>query len=264
MMKLTLFSIVIIVFISCAMQTKDKKNMENIQVLEYLDKGVGSFFSDFLVLEDGYNALISVKAHLYLHESKWAIVFEKSSYQNQNLNVQLELTYFGNCLKNCPEGGSNKIYFVLCEENEIKKLYRDDSFENFELISEDSGKDSIKMANRNVYVEYDKNEYLKNNIEIRNYNNPDSLVDIVSCFRYIHEKNNEIFNATEVQLRTHVPNDLPLLMTIDSWYHEDLVLPSKLESYRMMSEVLEKNDPSIWKVTKTNTSWRNWLNSGDL
>lgn len=53
----------------------------------------------FLDLEHGYCLTAGSRIHLYADELGWAIVPEKSSYQNGRMTAEAELNYVGNCLQ---------------------------------------------------------------------------------------------------------------------------------------------------------------------
>ena len=125
--------------------------------------------------------------------------------------------------------------------------------------------------------------YKKNNIQIRPYNNPDSLIDVPSLIRYLQEQYPSLFVATDKELRTCIPTDLPMLMHIDKWHHKpysrnkhmtsptdfeyqvDGTKPGDYETYKIIADILVSRDTSLWKPTlKPNNNWRNWPNGGNL
>jgi len=52
----------------------------------------------WLDLEHGYCETASSRIHLYADDERWAVVGEKSGYQNRGLRAEIELYYFGNCI----------------------------------------------------------------------------------------------------------------------------------------------------------------------
>jgi len=55
-------------------------------------------YNFFLDLEHGYCVTAGNRIHLYGDRARWAIVFEKSGYQNRSTSAQIELDYVGNCI----------------------------------------------------------------------------------------------------------------------------------------------------------------------
>src|SRR5688500_18039323 len=55
-------------------------------------------YNFFLDLEHGYCKTAGSKIHLYADATRWAIVFEKSGYQNRAMRAEIELAYLGNCV----------------------------------------------------------------------------------------------------------------------------------------------------------------------
>lgn len=112
---------------SCSGTVKSNLNEENEmtfsenEILERLDlafKGTpGKYFPKgrpedikynfFLDLEHGYCETAGTRIHLYADSTRWAIVLEKSGYQNREISAEIELDYIGNCfdypIDNYPE-----------------------------------------------------------------------------------------------------------------------------------------------------------------
>src|SRR5689334_12802499 len=55
-------------------------------------------YNFFLDLEHGYCETAGNRIHLYADSTRWAIVFEKSGYQNRGGSAEIELNYVGNCI----------------------------------------------------------------------------------------------------------------------------------------------------------------------
>ncbi|MGV6861485.1 MAG: DUF7003 family protein [Putridiphycobacter sp.] len=236
-------------------------NLKRNKVLENIDNNVGFLFSDFLILGSGYNDLISVKANLFAKDTNWAIVFEKIVYNNRNLNIELELTYFGNCLKkqDSVDVVGNKRYFFLCTEEEINKIVNNENESEFELLNPQIGVDSIIVNNKKVKVEYDPNVLEKQGIKISN-----KMIDVVSYFRYLKEVSPDIYDIPISLIKMGFENEIDLLCTIDEWFHEDLVIPSKQKSYQNMADIIATKDCTVWNCQEANTNWRNWIEFGDF
>jgi hypothetical protein len=235
--------------------------------------GADNPYKFFLTLEDAYTTVSSNKIHLYADKDRWAVVFEVNGYDNRGFCIRKTHSYFGNCLDNLEKAGLNDRYivnmkyFLLCPEEDIMKIWKD-----FEEVL-DTAK-TIKIRNTEILIEHDLNVYKANNIPWQKYDTTKKSIDIPSMTRMLNFQHPEIFNSTEEELRTCIPKDLPKLMTIDEWYHVDcyqargfessIPLPSSIETFQLIAEVLVSKDIKRYKPTmKSNSHWSNWK-SGNL
>ncbi len=226
-------------------------------------------YNFFLDLEHGYCETAGNRIHLYADSTRWAIVFEKNGYQNRASSAEIELDYIGNCINynidSYPERSyiTNAQRITLISYEDYEKISSEDCFE---LILKDSNE--INIRNVNVKIEQDINKYISLGINIRDYDNPENLISYSNLIRYLNETNPEIINATEEDIKKHIPLDLPKLMTINefhfvSFYDQDTP-PSKQETFDLISKILVSKDISLWKPTlESNNHWSNW-ESGHL
>ncbi|MFX1236271.1 MAG: DUF7003 family protein, partial [Promethearchaeota archaeon] len=107
-------------------------------ILKELDEAItgDNIYNTFLDLEHPYFYTAGNQINLFVDETRWAIVFEKTGYDNRALSIVIELYYFGNCLSNLERCGSDKQYvsnmqFIeLAPSEELEKIDFD-----FELVS---------------------------------------------------------------------------------------------------------------------------------
>lgn len=293
-MKRSSIILTLLVLISFISFTNEKKVHENImpyneqEVLNELDLAFNGIPSDkfpkgksdhiiynfFLDLEHGYCETAGSKIHLFADLENWAIIFEKSGYNNRGGRAEIELTYIGNCINYpidiYPEGKyiSNVANITLIDGDEFGRIEnkKGEEFETFELI----GRNIAHVKVRNKYIPFDNNYKNYNNIgiEIRNDDNPQKLIDFGVLIRYLNEINPNVISATEDDIRKHIPNELPKLITLTSFYFSSAYdkdnPPSKIETYKLIAKILTTQDISIWKPTlKPNNHWKNW-ESGNL
>jgi hypothetical protein len=231
-------------------------------------------YNFFLDLEHGYCETAGNSIHLYAASSKWAIVFEKSAYQNRATSAEIELNYIGNCIDypvDKYDGRnyiSNSARIILIDSAEFKRIENKtgENLEIFELIGQDIKE--IKVRDKLIPFDNDYKNYRKVGIELRDYDNPGKLIGFGDLIRYFHETNPKLISATEEEIRKHIPKDIPKLMTIDDFHfisaYEKTNLPSQQETYRLIAKILLRRDPTYWKpVQKPNNSWKNW-ESGHL
>lgn len=230
-----------------------------------------NFFPD---LEMGYCHTAGNRIHLYGDGKQWAIVFEKSGYQNRGFNASAELIYIGNCIEHIVEQHngrtyiSNTKYVELISQDEFNRVKNTagDEMDQFEKISPDAK--NITVHGQSLYIEQDLSKYKKFGIEPSSLSGEPKYVGYADLVRYIHETEPRILNATEEEIKQHIPKNLAKLMTIDSYYficrYEDDVPPSEQETYQLIAKILVDMDSSKWQPTaKPNNHWKNW-ESGTL
>ena len=235
-------------------------------------------YNFFLDLEHGYFETAGSRIHLYSDTSKWAIVFEKSGYQNRGTYAEIELTYIGNCIDYSIDKYPEEGYAVISNSSSVKLINPSEferienkvgtEMETFELIG-----NSIKEIKiRDKYYPFDNNyeNYERVGISIRDFDNPDRLIGFGNLIRYLHETNPSLISATEEEIRKYIPKDIPKIITIDEFHFESvyedegLNPPSQQETYKLLAKVLTTRDAANWKPTqKSNNSWKNW-ESGNL
>jgi len=231
-------------------------------------------YNFILDLEHGYCETASSKIHLYADKNRWAIVTEKSGYQNRGDAAEIELNYFGNCINypvdKYPERDyiTNSSRFVLITPEEYIRIKNNDGsdFEKLELISS-SAKD-IQIRNKKVEIDHNLDRYLQLGIKPREEENPRHLIGFGDIVRYLNDTNPEIISASETEIKQHFPTDLPKLMTIEKFHYssdyDKTNIPSSQELYQLIAKVLTKRDTSLWKPKqKANNHWSNW-ESGNL
>ncbi|MGZ4057251.1 MAG: DUF7003 family protein [Bacteroidia bacterium] len=250
--------------------TNQKYNEDS--VLKVLDNIDDSYLS-FLDLGHSYFALSGSRINLFADETRWAIVFEKTGCNVNNNNVEIELTYFGNCLTNMKYLNSSKKQLVnskfitLVETKTMNELVN----ENGEI--KDIAK-IIMVRNTELKIEHKKSKYEKQKINLLEYNGKYPAIDATSMIRYLDETNAELFRATDQEIRTSLPADLFMIMKIDKWHHEryfkfqgkvDGKSPSTYETFQQIAKVLVTKNPSYYKPTlPANNDWRNWPEAGNL
>jgi hypothetical protein len=226
----------------------------------------GTWYSFFLDLEHGYCDTAGSRIHLYADLTRWAVVCEKSGYFNRATRAEIELNYVGNCInysvQEYPEGNciSNSSSVILVDGTEFKRIENTEGPE-MELIGQD-----VKEINvRDKLIPFDNNyrNYEKFGIEISEYNNPRKLIGFEDFVRYLHETSPDLIKATDDDIRQHIPNDIPKLMTIDEFHfssiYNDMNPPSKQEIFNQIAKILVTRDVTNWKPTQEpNNSWKNW------
>jgi hypothetical protein len=233
-------------------------------------------YNFFLDLEHGYCYTAGNRIHLFADSTRWAIVFEKSGYQNRGFYADIDLNYIGNCIDYPVDKYQEQNYItnsnsvMLIDQNEFERIENKDGekMETFEMIGQHIKE--IKVRDKYVAFDNDYKHYEKVGIKIRDYDNPKKLIGFEDLVRFLNETNPELISATEKDIRQHIPKDIPKLMTINQFHFVSIYgdrkknLPSKQETYKLIAKVLLTRDTTNWKPTlKPNNHWTNW-ESGNL
>jgi len=231
-------------------------------------------YNFFLDLEHGYCETAGSRIHLYADSTRWAIVFEKSGYQNRSSTAEIELNYVGNCINypvdKFPERNyiSNSSRVILIERAEFAKIENKDGseMETFELIGKEV-KD-VKVRDKVVQFESDFRKYEKFGIKVREYDNPKKLIGFGDLVRYLNETDPNLVSAREEDIKEHIPKDITKLMVIDKFHFVSAYDKSRPRSsqqlYKLIAKILVTKDTTNWRPTeKPNNHWANW-ESGKL
>ncbi len=250
-----------------------KKTFSELNILNDLDnieKNPFKFFPDY---NNGYFYTSGNRINLFADIDRWAIVFEQTGYDNRNLDVEIILLYYGNCLKNQDFAGldnkfkTNIKYFTLISEQQLNSIESD-----FELVSLETK--LLTLRGMKLKIEQNIDDYVNNNILSINSNYLSELIDVMSFIRLLDNKYPNFFRSNNNELMTCLPNDLPKIMTIDKWYHKEFNVlvnksmgdkPSTYETFQQIAQVLVSEDTTLFKSPKhPNNDWRNWPDAGGL
>jgi len=231
-------------------------------------------YTFFLDLEHGYCETAGSRIHLYADSTRWAIVFEKSGYQNRGFSAEVELDYVGNCINypvtKYPERNyiTNSVNITLIDASEFERIENKEGteMETFELIDPDTK--TIKVRDTVLPFDNDYGNYEKAGVKVRDYDNPRKLIGFADLVRYLNETNRFVVSATQHDIRQQIPEDLPWLMTIDQFHFESPYdkeqVPSKQETFQLIAKVLVTRNTKNWQPTQqANNHWKNW-ESGHL
>ena len=228
-------------------------------------------YNFILDLEHGYCETASSKIHLYADTNRWAIICEKAGYQNRGGDAEIELYYFGNCINypiaKYPERNyiTNVNRIILISGEEYERISDKDE-ESFELVSPLI--DEVNIRDKKVKIEHNLAKYKDLGIIPKTYDNPKSLIGFGDLVRYLNDTDPSTIYATENEIKEHIPVDLSKIMEITDFHFESVYnknnLPSTLEMYKLIANVLMKRDSSLWNpASEPNNHWSNW-ESGNL
>jgi hypothetical protein len=230
-----------------------------------------NFFPD---LEHGYCVTAGSRIHVYADAARWALVFEKSGYQNRATTAEAELNYFGNCVdypvEETPERNyiTNTGRIVLIDAAEFERVENKEGgeMETFELIGADIKE--IKVGDRLIAFDSDWRNYEKLGIQVRDYDNPKKLIGFEDFVRYVNETNAAVMAATEDDIKKQLPKDLAKIMTVNEFHYmsayDKNIPPAGRETWQLLAKVLVTQDAVQWKPNLApNNHWHNW-ESGNL
>jgi hypothetical protein len=228
-------------------------------------------YNSFFDLEHPYVYTAGSAMTLFADSTRWAVVFEKSGFAPRGGYPEIELYYFGNCLHGLDKERSTKQFTSNVKYLMLIDLSLADSItDHFDLVKRSAT--SVTIRGCVVSINQNPDEYKKRGIDISDYENPNRLIDYRSLVCYWADTQPDALLATDAELRTCLPPNLPRLMQIDTWHHKTYLpqygqgmAPSTYETYRMVAEVLVSQDPTRWKPTLIpNNGWRNWPEAGSL
>jgi hypothetical protein len=228
-------------------------------------------YNFFMDLEHGYCETAGSRIHLYADQKRWAIVSEKCGYQNRGGDAEIELSYVGNCIEYVIETYSERSYItntsniVLISPEEYERISSKNE-DDFELISPVAN--SLTIRGHEVLIEQDKAKYLALGIHLKHDDNLQHLIGYGDLIRFLSDTNPAVVSATDKEIRQHIPQDIPKLMTLDQFHfssiYDESSPPSIQETYQLIAKVLVTGDTANWKPKlKSNNHWSNW-ESGNL
>jgi hypothetical protein len=231
-------------------------------------------YNFFFDLEHGYFSTAGNRIHLYSDADRWAIVFEKNGYANRTGDAEIELGYVGNCINyptdKYPERNyiTNASRIILITREEYKRIQNksESEMEQFELV--DPIAKSVIVRGHNVTIEHNVKKYAPFGIKPRDFDNPKRLISFQGLIRYLSETEPSIVNASNADIKAHLPSDLPEIAILDRFHFESVYqknrFPSEQETYQLIAKVLVTRNFDFWKPkSKPNNHWSNW-ESGNL
>jgi hypothetical protein len=253
------------------------KSFTKEDILNELDSaGINDPYKFFLDLNHGYFYPSGSRITLFADQNRWVIALEKTGYHNRQLTYSIEINYFGNCLNNLDKVGSDSQYtcntkfFCLCDGLELKSIS-----DGFELVSNKA--EFLRIRNTNLIIEHDLTKYVASGIpkEFDEKGCPQNKIGFVQLIRYFDSQHPAIFRATDQELYSCLPKDLPKIMIIDNFFIEEYAAqfddsylgqkPSSYETFQQIADILVSRDIKKWNPTLgPNNHWKNWPLAGQL
>lgn len=228
-------------------------------ILDQLDKCADKF--TFPMLDNGYVYPVDTKLYGYRDESRWVLLIEVIGFNyrgggHNGINNCLHL--FGNCLSFPP--GTNNDNFIYITDNSPEGSTFDEEY----MESLNPYVNTFLIRGKEIKVNHSPSYYTSKGIELEK---PPKIMVWEFLRGLVPEYRNDLL-ATEEEIRSRIPKDIPLILTLGEWHHPDLVdgeMPSTTETFQMIAAVLEKGNLQLYKPTqKPNTHWSNWPEGGRL
>ncbi|BAV04976.1 hypothetical protein SAMN05421788_11369 [Filimonas lacunae] len=236
--------------------TKTDSSFSAQSILKQLDACAAEF--NYPVLDNGYIYPANSRLSVYGDAARWVLLIEVVGYHYRmrgHGGIENCLYFFGNCLPFEP-GMQNFNMFTFTSDSDEGETFTGDAL--------NPAVGSMLLNGKKVPVSHDPEYYTSRGVQLANA--PE--VKIWEFVRAINVDYEEEFLALEEEIRSRIPDDLPLMVRMDNWYHNDLAAgekPSENETFQMLAHMLEKGDVELYQPTKpANNHWTNWPVGGTL
>ena len=238
---------------------KNKFEYTSEDILQQLDKCAEDF--TFPMLDNGYVYPVDSRLSVYRDIKRWALLIEVVGFNYRgggHNGIDNCLHIFGNCLDFEP-GTNNSNFIYLTDDSEEGKTF-DEEYQD--SLNPDTK--SMLLRGNKIPISVDPSFYQKRGIELEE----PPKVKVWEFLRGINGDYKELFLVTEDEIRERIPKDLPLILRLDEWFHNDLASrekPSENETFKMIAKVLETGSLKYYAPTNPpNNHWRNWPDGGTL
>lgn len=238
------------------------------QILDILDAGCGA--STFPMLDNGYVYLAATRMSLFRSDTDWAVVIEVFGFSPRAGLPDTHIHTFASTLHNRdkesdyvnPEAHGN--YLANNPHNDSRFIHpiaegswQDE--EETELVNPDG---ELKLRDRPIQLPTNA-EYQQHGIDLQ-----EDRPAVFELCRYLADRYRNDVLGTEPERRTSVLPDMEQVLLLDEWHHPNVVeeeLPSEVESFQQLAEVLASGDVSRYSPSESpNTHWSNWPDGGTL
>lgn len=205
------------------------------QILDALDHSNDGFYCDFIPLNHPYSYLIDTRLNLFRNEKEWAIAAEILGYNPRGSRIELNIFYYGNCLINLERYNNRdtNYYDAAPINDDYFRAATADGLLNPEAAI-------LLVRNIHLALSHNKVDYERAGIDLVEYE-PDRI-GMEEVGRLLITQNQDVFRATDTELRKSIPRYLEKLLVLDQWYHKDFTVgPSKIMSEEHIVETYELN-----------------------
>ena len=188
-------------------------------VLDILDQSKNGAYNTFIWLGDVYSYLIDSRLNIFRNgKGNWAIAAERLGYNPRGGAIELQISYYGNCLINLEEyNGQQSNYYVTYP---IDHTSFAEASGEFERLNQDV--DAVLVRGVPLRINHDKAAYESAGITLKEI--WPNVIGWEEAGRLLVLEHRKLFCATDEELYKSIPNDLEKILVIDEWYHRDFEL----------------------------------------
>jgi hypothetical protein len=273
------------------------------EILSVLDNCHENLYNHFISLNHPYVYTIDGRVNIFRDDSgNWVIASEVLGYNPRGQGIELEITYFGNCLTNLPlhDGKPINNYSIFPVD-----LDQFGETVDIEYLKPDA--DYWMVRGVPVELSHVRNDYVNAGIELKEYEPGE--INVEEAARLLILKHGDIFRATDEELYKPIPPNLKKILVLDEWYHKEFYLswspfddpeilkkfdlesvyiqemiktekeknarqnreewennrPGSYETWQQIAKVIVTGDTSLYTPTLApNSHWSNWPESGSM
>lgn len=212
-----------------------------VAILEFFN----SLYEDhsFPTLDHPYLYTIESRMHAYGDGNRWALVAECAGYSNRAWGLQNDVRTLCGSASTPPDG----------DEWDFE-----DFFEIEEIVDvEDEFVDGEFRPVSNTVILKGQEITFRGSMK----------QDLSDYLRELSPDHKDVLLGDEGDVRQHVPQGLPKILTLEEWHHNQSFQepPSSVETFRQLAQVLATGDPNYYAPTVApNSHWSNWPDAGSL
>jgi len=230
-------------------------NFSREEILSQLDRCAAEW--TFPVFDNGYVYFADARLTAYADSSRWALTIEVLGYSYKIRGTDgfdTTIYLFGNCLTTSP--GMVSI-FHLITDGTSGNVFEYEEYINRQIHD-------IRIRGHLFPLPFNDDFFSQAGVVLAH----SPKIHGAEFLRALSFQYRDILFATSDELRIYFPKDLPLLLTLDAWYHPDIAddqMPSDTETFSMIADVLVSHDQHLYQPTlQPNTHWSHWPESGKL
>lgn len=184
------------------------------QILSTLDNCFDGY-CHFITLSHPYTYLIDSRINIFRSDDdKWAVVGEVLGFSPPSDMITLELTYFGNCLKNLEPVNNQSVNSITVYPVDWDSFRNTVEYENLK-----PGAEFWLVRGKQLKLSHNKQDYTNSGIELKEYEPGEISAEEVG--RLLIVGHSKLFRATDEELYTCIPKDLKKLLVLDEWHHRE-------------------------------------------
>lgn len=238
------------------------------EILKVLDRCCDAF--TFPMLDNGYVYLAGTRLALYRSAEDWAMTIEVFGYSPRGGLPDTHIHTFASRLhdrdprERYRDEAAYRNYLATHPNNESRFVYpvADGPWMDGELVAD--GATAVEVRGK-AYPLPGAAEYAAHGIELSEA----PKVCVYQVARWLAAVAREEVLATAPERRVSVPPELEQILQLEEWHHPNVIddadRPSGNETFRLLAQVLETGDVSLYRPRQApNTHWKHWPDGGTM